>query len=160
MRHIFLAGIGLSAALGAAPALAQATAPDPTAEGVGSAPESFTREVTGEEIVVTGRVGGADRKKKEASYAISTLSDERLRIEAPLSVADVFKSVPGFWVESSGGEASNNIRVRGIPRDGYSSIALLEDGIPVQHDPGLGFLNADQLVEASGNADGSGGGTH
>lgn len=97
-----------------------------------------------EEIVVTGRVGAGELRKKEASYAITVLDDERLRTENPASVAEVFKSVPGFWVEASGGEASNNIRARGIPRDGYSSIGLYEDGLPVQHDPGLGFLNADQ----------------
>jgi outer membrane receptor protein involved in Fe transport len=28
--------------------------------------------------------------------------------------------------------------------DGYGSIQLLEDGLPVQHDPALGYLNADQ----------------
>src|SRR5579871_3044755 len=54
------------------------------------------------------------------------------------------KSVPGFWVESSGGEASGNIRARGIPVDGFGSVTLLEDGIPVQQDPALGYLNGDQ----------------
>ncbi len=54
------------------------------------------------------------------------------------------KSVPGFWVESSGGEASGNVRARGIPVDGFGSITLLEDGMPVQNDPSLGYLNGDQ----------------
>jgi outer membrane receptor protein involved in Fe transport len=97
-----------------------------------------------EEIIVTGRAGASEMRKLEASFAITTLSNEALRLDAPKTVADVFRNIPGFWVESSGGEASNNIRVRGIPRDGYSSIGLFEDGLPVQHDPGLGFLNADQ----------------
>lgn len=97
-----------------------------------------------EDIVVTGRAGAGELRKLEASYAITTLDQELLRLDRPASVADVFRNIPGFWVESSGGEASNNIRVRGIPRDGYSSIGLFEDGLPVQHDPGLGFLNADQ----------------
>lgn len=124
---------------------ARAQAPEGQAAGtVGEGENVHTDEREGEEIVVTGRVASGQLRKKEAAYAITTLSDDRLRIEAPQSVADVFRSVPGFWVESSGGEASNNIRVRGIPRDGYSSIGLFEDGLPVQHDPGLGFLNADQ----------------
>lgn len=126
-----------------APLYAQAAAPPADAADERSS-EPFTQEELGNVIVVTGRVGGDALRKQDASYAITTLSDDRLRLEAPLSVADVFMSVPGFWVESSGGEASNNIRVRGIPRDGYSSIGLFEDGLPVQHDPGLGFLNADQ----------------
>ena len=105
---------------------------------------SPTDDGTSDQIIVTGRVGAGELRKKEASYAITVLDDERLRTENPVSVAEIFKSVPGFWVEASGGEASNNIRARGIPRDGYSSIGFYEDGLPVQHDPGLGFLNADQ----------------
>ena len=65
-------------------------------------------------------------------------------MRAPMGVADALKSVPGFWVEASGGEASANIRARGIPQEGFSAIALQEDGAPVQHDGGLGYLNADQ----------------
>lgn len=97
-----------------------------------------------EEVIVTGRAGAADLQRAEASYAVSALSADDLQRNNPLSVADVFKAVPGFWVESSGGEASNNIRSRGIPRDGYSSISLQENGLAIQHDGGLGYLNADQ----------------
>jgi len=95
-------------------------------------------------IIVTARAGVGRYVKQDASFAISVIDKEKLRLVNPSSVAEVFKAVPGFWVESSGGEASNNIRTRGIPRDGYSSVGLQEDGLPVQHDPGLGYLNADQ----------------
>ena len=95
-------------------------------------------------IIVTARAGVGRYVKQDASFAISVIDKEKLRLVNPSSVAEVFKAVPGFWVESSGGEASNNIRTRGIPRDGYSSVGLQEDGLPVQHDPGLGWLNADQ----------------
>ena len=97
-----------------------------------------------EVIVVTGRAGSSARNRVETSYALTALSAEDLRLSAPLSTAEIFKDVPGFWVEASGGEASNNIRTRGIPRDGYSAIVLQEDGLPVQHDGGLGYMNADQ----------------
>ncbi len=127
LQNLLLAGTVGCAIFASAPALAQE----------GPAPSAET-------IIVTGRAGASDLTRAEASYAISTVSSEQLSLEAPISVADVFKSVPGFWVESSGGEASNNIRTRGIPRDGYSAVALQEDGLPVQHDPGLGWLNADQ----------------
>lgn len=95
-------------------------------------------------IVVTGRAGIEDARKVELSYSVTTLNEESLRMDAPLGVADALGSVPGFWVESSGGEASANIRVRGIPQEGFSSVGMEEDGLPVQHDPGLGWLNADQ----------------
>jgi outer membrane receptor protein involved in Fe transport len=97
-----------------------------------------------EEVVVTGRAGVEEIRKVEVSYAVTTIGSEALRMDAPLGVADALGSVPGFWVESTGGEASANIRARGIPEEGFSAVGMEEDGLPVQHDPGLGWLNADQ----------------
>lgn len=95
-----------------------------------------------DELIVTARAG-AEQRKVEASYAITTMSEERLRMQSPVSTAEALKNVPGFWVEASGGEAGANIRARGIPMEGYSAIGMQEDGAPVQHDGGLGFLNSD-----------------
>jgi hypothetical protein len=91
-----------------------------------AAPSDAARGGDFDAIIVTSRVGGSELRKAEASYAITTLGDETLRLTNPVSVADTFKQVPGFWVESSGGEGSNNVRSRGIPTDGYSSVALQE----------------------------------
>ena len=104
-----------------------------------------------DEIIVTARSGTAQRKV-EASYAISTISEEDLKIRAAIGVGEVLKNVPGFWIENSSGEASGNIRVRGIPNDGYSTVGLLEDGIPAQADAGLGWLNADQSMRVDQTA--------
>jgi len=97
------------------------------------------------DIIVTGRAGTSERRKSEMSYSVTRIDEQSLRMQAPTSVTEALKSVPGFWVEASGGEASGNVRARGVPVDGYGSIQLLEDGIPVQHDPALGYLNADQV---------------
>jgi outer membrane receptor protein involved in Fe transport len=97
-----------------------------------------------DEVVVTGRAGVEQRTKEDTSYSITTIDEKKLRLQGPTSVTESLKSVPGFWVESSGGEASGNVRARGIPVDGYGSITLLEDGMPVQNDPALGYLNGDQ----------------
>lgn len=99
---------------------------------------------TVEELIVTSRAGAEARTRLATSYAVTTMSEEALRLRSPMGVADALKSVPGFWVEASGGEASANIRARGIPQEGFSAIALQEDGAPIQHDGGLGYLNADQ----------------
>jgi outer membrane receptor protein involved in Fe transport len=112
------------------------------AQGQTQPPESSPIELN--TVVVTGRASSATQLKAETSYSITTISNERLRFTAPTSVADVFKNVPGFWVEGSGGEASNNVRARGIPLDGYSAVSLQENGLPIQTDGGLGYLNADQ----------------
>ncbi|MFZ5746480.1 MAG: TonB-dependent receptor domain-containing protein [Pseudomonadota bacterium] len=125
----------------AAPAFAQ-DAPAQTQDA--DRPADAARGGDFDEIVVTGRVGGSELRKADASYAITTLGDETLRLTNPVSAAETFKQVPGFWVESSGGEGSNNVRARGIPTDGYSSVALQENGLSVQYDGGLGYLNADQ----------------
>ena len=103
-----------------------------------------SRDETLEEVIVTGRAGLGQLAKIDVSYAATSLDADRLRFVAPLGTAEVFKSVPGFWVEASGGEASNNVRSRGIPTDGYSSVTIQEDGLTIQHDGGLGWLNADQ----------------
>ena len=96
------------------------------------------------EIIVTGRAGALQRTKLQTSYSVTRIGYNALSLQAPTSVTESLKSVPGFWVEASGGEASGNVRARGVPVDGFGSIQLLEDGIPVQHDPALGYLNGDQ----------------
>lgn len=135
----------------AGPALAQdRTAPTADAGGQVTADPAAP---DGGEIVVTGRAGAGNRTKLETSYAITTLANADIRSRAPSSVTETLKSVPGFWVEASGGEGSGNVRARGIPVDGFGSINLLEDGLPVQHDPALGYLNADQAFRIDESID-------
>lgn len=117
---------------------------DPAASVLASQGGAQASAVDLDKVVVTGRSGTRQRSKAETSYSITAIEEERLRLQAPTSVTEAMKSVPGFWVEASGGEASGNIRARGIPVDGFGSVTLLEDGIPVQHDPALGYLNGDQ----------------
>ncbi len=113
-----------------------------TANAANAAPGNELVEL--DTLIVTGRAGTDFRTKAETSYAVTDISAEQLRIQAPMGLAEALKAIPGFWVEASGGEASNNIRARGIPADGFSTVALQEDGLPIQHDGGLGWLNADQ----------------
>ena len=128
----------IASTLGALSLSAQTTTPTPPA------PKPLQDITELDVLVVTGRAGTDFRTKAQTSYAITDISAEQLRMQAPMGVAEALKAVPGFWVEASGGEASNNIRSRGIPTDGFSVVALLEDGLPIQHDGGLGWLNADQ----------------
>lgn len=105
------------------------------------------------EIVVTGRAIETPLTAPELSYAITRLDAATLARNGPTSTADIFKQIPGFWVEGTGGESSNNIRSRGIPTDGYSSVALLEDGLPIQYDGGLAYLNTDQIFRTDATID-------
>jgi catecholate siderophore receptor len=141
---LLLSGTGLEAkATGdAAFTVVKADAPIATAApGAGASGDGVAAVST---VVVTGRVGVNARTRADTSYSVSIVPQEHLRQTGASSVADALRNIPGFWVEDSGGEASANIRARGIPTDGYSSVQLEEDGMPIQHDPGLGYLNADQ----------------
>ena len=103
------------------------------------------------------------RKKIESSVAITTAKSEQIAERAPLSTADLLKVIPGFYVESSGGEGGNNLFPRGIPQDGgYRYIAMYEDGLPVYEAPELAFANIDILMrldESISKMEGMRGGT-
>lgn len=103
---------------------------------------------TGAEITVTGRIASSPLDETAYSYAVTTLDIANAGQKAPASLADLLRTVPGFWVEASGGEGSNNVRSRGIPTDGFTSVALAENGLPIQYDGGLAYLNTDQSFRA------------
>jgi outer membrane receptor protein involved in Fe transport len=138
--------LALAAPLALASPLASAQQADAMqaapAQSAAASPASEAKQL--DTVIVTGRSGTKERSKAETSYSITSIDEDRLRLQAPTSVTEAMKSVPGFWVEASGGEASGNIRARGIPVDGFGSVTVLEDGLPVQHDPALGYLNGDQ----------------
>ncbi|RMF16666.1 MAG: TonB-dependent receptor [Alphaproteobacteria bacterium] len=99
-----------------------------------------------EEIVVTGRPAGDAIRKLEASYAISTISADEIAKYAPKSTADMFKTVPGIWVESSGGEAGANIFVRGFPSGGDAPFVTVSvEGMPIYPASTLSFLENSSL---------------
>ncbi len=123
---------------------ATAAAPAATATPSDTAPAD---DAHGEEdILVTGRLGQMAQKKIEASYSISTIKDEDIRARAIDNLANALQTIPGVWADDSAGVTANNTRVRGIPRGGYESLAVYEDGLPIQHDPGINWINVDQFV--------------
>ncbi len=84
--------------------------------------------------------------KIESSVAISTINSTEIQERPPRSSAELLKSIPGFYVESSGGESGNNLFPRGLPQDGsYRYIAIMEDGLPIFEAPELSFANIDIL---------------
>ena len=102
-----------------------------------------------EEIVVTAQT--PDRKIR-SSTAVSTLNEEEIKARMPRNTADLMRIVPGFYVESSGGEVGGNLFVRGLPADGsYRYVALMEDGMPVYDSTELFFVNNDIFVRVDEN---------
>ncbi|MDE2561731.1 MAG: TonB-dependent receptor [Sphingomonadales bacterium] len=124
----------------------QATKPQDKAATAGNA-ESGSSQPGGDdlgfnEIVVTASPVG--QTKFKTAYAIATVSDVALTKLAPLSTADLIGTLPGVFAESSGGEASNVYRVRGIPNEG-SFQAFQEDGMPIYPESAGFFFTGDGL---------------
>ena len=96
------------------------------------------------EVVITG--SSNPRTKLESSIAITTLGAKAIENRAPLSTAALLQTIPGFVVETSGGEVGNNLFARGIPSAGaYEYVQIQEDGLPVFEDGALQFANADSF---------------
>jgi outer membrane receptor protein involved in Fe transport len=118
-----------------------------TAEDAPAAPAD-PAEIQGtlEEVVVTGTAGGAELRKFDASFAITTISDEDINEYSPQSTADLLKLVPGIWVESSGGVSGANVFVRGFPGGGDAPFFSLQvNGAPIYPPPTLSFLENTTL---------------
>jgi iron complex outermembrane recepter protein len=89
-----------------------------------------------ERIVVTGSTS-LKRTVRESSVAVTIADRDELDRKSPRSTASALEMVPGIMVEDSGGEASNNFSVRGLPGGGQTFIQLSEDGLPVFYTPAL-----------------------
>ena len=97
-----------------------------------------------DEVVVTGNTNPST--KLESSVAITTLNTKTIEDYASPSTANVLQSIPGFLVESSGGDVGNNLFARGIPSAGaYEYVQIQEDGLPVFEDGALQFANIDNF---------------
>ncbi len=99
-----------------------------------------------EEIITTGTAGGAEVRKFDASFAITTMNDEDINKFSPKSTADLLKLVPGVWSESSGGVSGANVFVRGFPGGGDAPFFSLQvNGAPIFPPPTLSFLENTTL---------------
>ncbi|MFU2512244.1 TonB-dependent receptor [Pseudoalteromonas sp. ASV78] len=99
-----------------------------------------------ERIVVSGTPAGIGVRKIDASYAVTNIDAEQIIKLSPKSTADLFKAVPGVWVESSGGESGANVFVRGFPGGGDAPFLTLSlEGSPVYPAPTLSFLENSSL---------------
>ena len=99
-----------------------------------------------EEVIVTGTAGGAELRKFDASFAITTISEEDIHEYSPQSTADLLKLVPGIWSESSGGVSGANVFVRGFPGGGDAPFFSLQvNGAPIYPPPTLSFLENTTL---------------
>ena len=100
-----------------------------------------------EEVVVTGSF--SERSKMESSVAVTTLNAAKIEEQNAQSISDLMKSVPGLWVESSGGQGGNNVFTRGLPSAGkLTFVELNHNGLPVLELNDLDFGNTDQFFRS------------
>lgn len=115
-----------------------------------------------EEVIVIGTPGGGGANRQEASFAVTTIQPEEITRLAPQSTADLFKSIPGVWVESSGGVAGANIDVRGLPGGGDAPfVTLAINGSPLYGTEMLSFFEQSSIFridETVGGVEGLRGG--
>jgi iron complex outermembrane recepter protein len=101
-----------------------------------------------DKVVITGTTS-LKRTVRESSVAVTVADREKLDRAAPRSTASALQLVPGMIVEDSGGEASNNFSVRGLPGGGQQFIQILEDGLPVFYTRALAdtILKQELMIE-------------
>ena len=99
-----------------------------------------------EEVVVTGTAGGGEMRKLDASFAITNVSAEDITKFSPKSTADLLKTIPGVWAESSGGVAGANVLCVDFRPVGDAPFYTLElEGAPIFPPATLSFLENTTL---------------
>jgi outer membrane cobalamin receptor len=125
-------------------ACAQTAAP---AAATPAAPADANSSV--QEIVVTGTAGGGGVKKLDAGYAITTLTPKALAQLGAKTTGEILTAVPGIWVESSGGQGTSNIFVRGIPSTGDAPFVTVQvNGVSVFGMNSPSFMDQTALFRA------------
>lgn len=104
-----------------------APAKNPVGIAMAAPPDHVTQ------LVVTGRRAGTQMTDPERSFSLSTSDSGALGAAAPRSMAELLRGIPGLWVDTSAGISANNVRVRGMPLDGYGALAVEENDLPIQH---------------------------
>ncbi|WP_462158123.1 TonB-dependent receptor [Pseudoalteromonas sp. GB56] len=108
--------------------------------------EAATDKQKVETIIVSGTAGGRGVRKVDAAFAVTNLDATKIERLAPKSTAELFKAVPGVWVETSGGESGANVFVRGFPGGGDAPFLTLSlEGVPVYPAPTLSFLENSSI---------------
>ncbi|MBX3737023.1 MAG: TonB-dependent receptor [Candidatus Didemnitutus sp.] len=135
--------LGLAMFFASAPALllAQTTAPAPQ-------PPAGESVFQLDAFVVTGSI--KPQSRLDSPLAISTVDRSKIDAMSPRSVAELMKAIPGFYFESSGGEANNVLAVRGVGAgNGFRYSVILEDGLPVISEEDTSFSTADNYTRVS-----------
>ena len=127
-----------------APVAAEAPAPAPLAASPAPAPKPPVEQL--ETVIVTGTARSEGLKKLDASFSITTASEEQIKDAAPSSSADLLKIVPGVMVETTGGNSGANIQIRGFAATGDAPwVSFQVNGSTIYPPPTLSFLENSSM---------------
>ncbi|MEO1217533.1 MAG: TonB-dependent receptor [Bacteroidota bacterium] len=97
------------------------------------------------EVVITGNAN--PKSRLESSIAISSVNVDRVQNTGARSTAELYKTIPGLFVNASGGEGNANIEIRGNPSNGGGKfVQVQEDGLPVLPFSDIMFGNVDMFT--------------
>lgn len=144
-RHLILLASVATMAI-ALPAAAQDAAP--AAKDTAEKPSHQTHDddAAADDIVVTGTALSSGMRRLDAGFSITSVDAETIQRTTPLSTADVLKTVPGTYIESSGGVAGLRVGVRGFPMNGGGQFSTVQlDGTTLFPPNTLGFIESFSL---------------
>jgi outer membrane receptor protein involved in Fe transport len=97
-------------------------------------------------VVVTGT--SVATSKMKSSVSVSSIELEQIVANQPQNAADVLSSIPGLFVQSSGGGGNANASVRGMPisAGGSRYLQFQEDGLPVLLFGDIAFGTPDDFL--------------
>jgi outer membrane receptor protein involved in Fe transport len=145
-RHIQRGRLSLAtiAIAAAAPYWVYAAEPQvESAEPAAAAPDTSNDQL--EQVVVTATATAV--RKLDASYTITSVSADEIKMANPKSAADLLKVSPGLWPESTGGQTGANIEIAGFPGGGdapYFTNQIM--GSPVYGAPTLSFFEGTSAI--------------
>lgn len=124
----------------------------PAADGVVTA-EAGNKALNLDSVVVTGSSNRTT--KMRSSIAVSSLDGEQLAANQPQNAADLLSTIPGVFVQSSGGGGNANVSVRGLPisAGGSRYVQFQEDGLPVLLFGDIAFGTPDDFMRIDSAVD-------
>jgi outer membrane receptor protein involved in Fe transport len=129
-----------------APHSARAAAPQAeSAEAPAASAAAPASDDALEQVVVTATATAV--RKLDASYTITAVNAEQIKMANPKSAADLLKVAPGLWPESTGGQTGANIEVAGFPSGGDSPFFTNQFmGSPIYGSPTLSFFEGTSAI--------------
>jgi outer membrane receptor protein involved in Fe transport len=124
-----VSAIAMAILLPSAQAMA-ANAPDKPEKAQPTAWEA-DRAPAESDMVTTGVARGRDRL--DSATSTSSIREVQITRIAPLSLAELFRNIPGMRVEAGSGDSETALTIRGLPLvgDGSKYVVVQEDGLPV-----------------------------